>query len=138
MDGRTRSIVTRVGIGLAGLTTAAAVAVPLGTPRPEEVHSRPASHVEPAPQQAAVPATSGAQAPQQAPAVTTDTGVPPALQAQQSQQARQGTSADSRTQSAQRGPEIATPPANGCITTDATGAPLYDSQYEQRTGHAPC
>lgn len=132
MDRRTRSLVTRVGIGLAGLTTAAAVAVPLGTSQPEEVHSRPASHVELAPQQVVVPTNSGAQAPQQAPAVTTNTGVPSA------QQGQQGTSADPGTQSAQRGTEIATPPENGCITTDATGAPLYDSQYEQRTGHAPC
>lgn len=86
MDRRSRSIVTRVGIGLAGLTTAAAIAVPLGTSKPEEVHSRPASHVQPAPQQATVN----------------------------------------------------TPTDTGCITVDANGAPLVDSQYEQRTGHAPC
>jgi hypothetical protein len=87
MDRRSRSLVTRVGIGVAGLTAAAAIVIPLQAskpPQPENVRSRPASHVEPAPQ----PAT---------------------------------TSADP-----------------GCVTVDANGVPLYDSQYEQRTGHPPC
>ena len=86
MDRRSRSRLTRVGIGLAGLT--AVVAIPFGTSKPEEVHSRPVSHVQPAPQQ---------------------------------QQAT-----------------VDTPPDTGCITVDANGVPLFDSQYEQRTGHAPC
>jgi hypothetical protein len=86
MDRRSRSLLTRIGIGLAGLTTAAAIAVPLHTSKPEEVHSRPVSHVNPAPQDAVTPADSG----------------------------------------------------SGCVTVDANGVPLYDSQYGQRTGHPPC
>lgn len=34
-------------------------------------------------------------------------------------------------------PERLAPDA-GCRVTDAAGAPLYDSQYEERTGHQPC
>ena len=86
MDRRRRSLAIRLGIGLAALTTAAAIVVPLEASKPAEVHSRPVSHVQPAP------------APRQ----------------------------------------VGTPADSGCMTVDANGVPLFDSQYEQRTGHPPC
>ena len=136
MDRRSRSLVTRVGIGLAGLTTAAAVAVPLATSQPEEVRSRPASHVEPARQRATTvtSADTGVQLPPQqaATAPSTDSGAQPA------QQAAIAPSADTGVKPAPRQAMTVTAPDTGCIRVDANGAPLVDSQYEQRTGHAPC
>jgi hypothetical protein len=87
MDHRTRSVVTRVGIGLAGLTTVVAFVAPHGTSKadraPDRTPSRQAHRVAP--------------------------------------ESQEGTPADT-----------------GCLAVDANGAPLVDSQYEQRTGHPPC
>jgi hypothetical protein len=65
--------------------------------------------------------------------------------------ARQGTyepAAPSRGSAPEPGPAAPAPapappapetvPDPGCQTVDANGVPLFDSQYQQRTGHPPC
>ena len=87
MDYRSRSVATRVGIGLAGLTTVVAFVAPHGASKADREPDRtPSRHV-----------------PQVAPP------------------SQEGSLADT-----------------GCLAVDANGAPLVDSQYEQRTGHPPC